>query len=212
MSFSVFGRRSAVAVAITAACALAVPAVEAAQAAPAPERVRTAAFLSPAQMPPHETGWVADAPAAGLPEWPVPCVAEELPAEGAWYRLYRTEYDTNGLQVIVETGDEDEAAELTAALGEAAADCAADWLRVNPGATAAWDDYGRVTARGTDGAHLYGVHTAPPESGKDVRLFGIGRDGTRVVVVEWAQLGDLTDAPVADFRTTTRGALGRLGR
>ncbi|MGK5533553.1 hypothetical protein [Streptomyces sp. URMC 129] len=216
MKFTASGRRSAVAVAITAACAMAVPAVESAQAAPAAPaaeaRVSTAAFLSAAQMPPHETGWVADRPVAGLPEWPVFCFEEELPAEGAWHRLFRTEYDTNGLQVVVETGDEETAAELADALTAAAADCAADWLRENPGSTAAWDDYGTVSAPGTDGARVVGVHTAPPDAGTGVRLLGIGREGSRVTVVDWGQMGDLTDAPVAGFRTTVRTALGKLGR
>ncbi|WP_059008669.1 hypothetical protein [Streptomyces specialis] len=216
MKFTAFGRRSAVAAAITAACALAVPAVGAAQASAAPERagarVATAAFLSASQLPPHDGGWVADSPAAGLPETPVFCFGEELPADGAWHREFRTDLDTGAVQVIVETGDAAEAAELADTLHEAAADCAADWLRENPGSAAAWDDYGTVSVRGTDGARIVGVHTAPPEAGMDVELFGIGRDGTRVTLVDWGQMGDLAHAPVADFRVTMRAALGKLAR
>ncbi|RKN05408.1 hypothetical protein D7319_25280 [Streptomyces radicis] len=192
---------------LTAVCLLAVASAPTARAAAEP--VGDEAFLDGGEMPPHPDGWYAYGPVEGLPEYPVFCFEDELPAEGASHTSFWTELDTNGLQVIVETDDEDEAAELATALEAAAADCAADWLRENPGSTAAWDDYGSIVA--ADGGHIYGVHTAPPQGGHGVRLFGVGRDGTRVTLVDWGQMGDLEDAPIGDFSTTLAAALGKLG-
>jgi hypothetical protein len=207
VNLSTPGRRYAVAGALTAVCVLATTAAGHAQARPG--AVPPAAFLTGDELPEHETGWYSSGPARGLPEWPVFCFEDELPSRGTWHQPYWTEYDTNALQVIVETSDEDDAVELADALTEAAADCAADWLRENPGSTAAWDDFGPV--EGADGGHVFGVYTAPPEAGTGVRLFGIGRDGTRVTVVDWGQMGNLTHAPADEFTGTVEAALGKLG-
>ncbi|MDT0345492.1 hypothetical protein [Streptomyces litchfieldiae] len=201
------GRRYAVAGALAAVCVLA--AAPAGNARPAPEQVAPEAFLTGDELPTHVTGWYSSGAQQGLPEWPVFCFENELPAEGSWHQPYWTEYDTNAVQVIVETGTAGEAAELADALTEAAADCAPDWLRDNPGSTAGWDDHGPVDA--ADGGHIFSVYTAPPEAGTGVRLFGIGRDGTRVTVVDWGQMGQLSDAPVDEFRTTLTTALAKLG-
>ncbi len=207
MNLLASGRRYAAAGSLAAACVVAVAVPAGAQ--PAPADVPPAAFLTGDELPAHETGWYSSGAVAGLPELPVFCFEDQLPAEGSWHQPYWTEYDTGALQVIVETDDEAAAEELVATLSEAAADCAADWLRENPGAGAAWDDYGSV--EGADGGHVYGVHTAPPEAGLGVRLFGVGRDGTRVTLVDWGQMGTLADAPVEEFGATLVTALGKLG-
>ncbi len=186
---------------------MAVSSVSTAQAAADP--IGEEAFITGGDMPSHPDGWYSHGPVQGLPEVPVFCFEDELPAEDSWHTSFWTEMDTSGLQVVVETGDAAEAAALVGALNEAAADCAADWLRENPGSTAAWDDYG--TVEGADGGHIYGVHVAPPESGTGVSLFGIGQDGTRVTLIDWRQMGNLEHAPVGEFTTTLTTALGKLG-
>ncbi|MDT0445724.1 hypothetical protein [Streptomyces johnsoniae] len=201
------GRRYAAAGSLAAACVLAVTVPAGAQ--PAAAEVPPEAFLTGDELPAHDTGWYSSGAVAGLPEWPVFCFEDQLPAEDAWHQPYWTELDTSALQVVVDAGDEAGAEALVAALSTAAADCAADWLRENPGAAAAWDDYGPVEA--ADGGHVYGVHTAPQEAGLGVRLFGVGRDGTRVTLVDWGQMGTLEDAPVEEFGTTLSTALDKLG-
>ncbi|ARQ71501.1 hypothetical protein [Streptomyces marincola] len=208
MNVPSFGRRHAVAASLAAACALAVASPAGAQA-PQSAAVPPGAFLTGDELPEHPSGWWAFGVEAGLPENPVSCFEDELPAEGASHQRYRTDLDTEALQVVVEAEDEASAAALADALEEAAAACAADWLRENPGSTAAWDDYG--TVEGADGGHVFGVYVAPPQAGMSVSLFGVGRDGTRVTLVDWGQMGTLQDAPVEEFAGTLGSALGRLG-
>ncbi|UCM87096.1 hypothetical protein [Streptomyces marincola] len=204
MNLLASGRRYAVAGSLAAACALAVAFPAGAQAAVPP-----GAFLTGDELPEHPSGWWALGVEAGLPEDPVFCFEDELPAEGASHQRYRTDLDAEALQVVVEAEDEASAAALAGALEAAAAACAADWLRENPGSAAAWDDYG--TVEGADGGHVFGVYVAPPQAGMSVSLFGVGRDGTRVTLVDWGQMGTLQDAPVEEFAGTLGSALGRLG-
>jgi hypothetical protein len=63
-----------------------------------------------------------------------------------------------------------------------------------------------------DGAHVYGVHTAPVEAGLGIHLFGVGRDERTVTVVIWGQMGTFQDAPVRAFRNTTTTAVEQLNR
>ncbi|MGW7293410.1 hypothetical protein ACWGIB_13620 [Streptomyces xiamenensis] len=200
--------RTALAVGALAAVAAFAPAAGAATAATAPQ---APAFLEPGELPPHSSSeWFAQSPRHGQPELPLFCFEEvELPAAGTWIRDYHTDLDTTARQLVVETGGTAEAQALAAELSDAAADCAADWLRENPGAGAAWDDYGTVDA--ADGARVFGVHVAPPQAGTGVHLFGIGRDGDTVTVVVWGEMGELAQAPVTAFKDTTATALTKLG-
>ena len=42
------------------------------------------------------------------------------------------------------------------------------------------------------------------------RLLSVGRDGRTVTVVQWGQMGDFGDAPVAAFKKTTTTAVNKL--
>ncbi|MGW3296980.1 hypothetical protein ACWC9S_23705 [Streptomyces xiamenensis] len=204
--------RTALAAGALAAAAAFAPAAGAATAtATAATAPQAPAFLEPGELPPHSSSqWFAQTPRHGQPELPLFCFEEvELPAAGTWIREYHTDLDTTARQLVVETGGTAEAQALAAELSDAAADCAADWLRENPGAGAAWDDYGTVDA--ADGARVFGVHVAPPQAGTGVHLFGVGRDGDTVTVVVWGEMGDLAQAPVTAFKDTTATALTKLG-
>lgn len=199
--------RLAAGTAVTSA-AVVLATVNIAQAAPA--QSESERFLDAEEMPPHETSdWYASEPRQGLPEEPVFCLDQALPEDGdSQHRLFSTDVDTGGLQVIHAAASGAEAEQLAAELAAATADCAADWLRQNPGSTAAWDDYG--TVEGGDGARVFGVHTAPPASGQNLVMYGIGRDGAEVTVVGWSQMGTLEEAPVAEFTNTVATALEKL--
>ncbi|MFI1650696.1 hypothetical protein ACH4XT_27665 [Streptomyces avidinii] len=187
---------------VAAAAALVLTASTSAAAATAP------GFLAGADLPPHPTSpWYAGAVTKGLPESPPFCLDGVLPA-GSWHRAFGTEYDTGAVQVSVRSASPAAAAKLAGTLERKVAACAADWLRTTPGGTASWRDYGTLAVE--EGAHLYGVHTSIPESEPGVHLFGIGRDGSTVTVVQWGQMGDLSHAPVADFRKTTTKAVNKL--
>ncbi|WP_103528632.1 hypothetical protein [Streptomyces sp. SM12] len=167
-------------------------------------------FLEPSELPADEhTTWFAGDATAGLPDLPVFCFEGLLPEDGAWHRDFATDLDTGARQVVIDAGDSGDAAELAGTLEEAAADCAAGWLRDEPGAVAGWDDHGPVTDAG-DSAHVYAVYTAPPEAGTNIALFGVGRTGDVVTLVQWGQMGSLGDAPAGDFADSLATALDRL--
>ncbi|THA25600.1 hypothetical protein E4198_13520 [Streptomyces sp. RKND-216] len=193
-------------------------AVGSAQAAPegapadASRRAAAApAFLAPDELPAHpSSAWYAEEAAAGLPEFPVFCLEDALPAEGASHRRFWTEFDTSAVQVSVRTATLKDARALAAEAEESVRACAAAYEEQYPGAEAELVDYGRVDVQ--EGAHVYGVDTADPDGTgtSDAHLFGIGRDGRTVTVVDWGQMGNLSHAPVDDFRTTTRTAVEKL--
>ncbi|QES58774.1 hypothetical protein DEJ51_07890 [Streptomyces venezuelae] len=166
-------------------------------------------FLTGTDLPPHPTSpWYAGAVTKGLPETAPFCLEGVLPATGSWHRVFGTEYDTGAVQVSVRSASPAAAAKLVGTLEREVAACAADWLRTTPGGTASWQDYGTLPVE--EGAHVYGVHTSVPDSEPGVHLYGIGRDGSTVTVVQWGQMGDLSHAPVADFRKTTTKAVNKL--
>ncbi|MFI1284054.1 hypothetical protein ACH4U5_25455 [Streptomyces sp. NPDC020858] len=166
-------------------------------------------FLSGTDLPPHPSSpWYADAVTKGLPEFAPFCLEGALPATGSWHRDFGTEFDTGAVQVSVRSASPSAAAKLVGTLERKVAACAADWLRTTPGGTASWQDYGTLPVE--EGAHVYGVHTSIPDSEPGVHLFGIGRDGATVTVVKWGEMGNLSHAPVADFKKTTTKAVNKL--
>ncbi|WP_329194357.1 MULTISPECIES: hypothetical protein [unclassified Streptomyces] len=189
--------------AATAAAALLLAGPATASAATAP------GFLDGTDLPAHPSSpWHAGKVTKGLPESAPFCLEGALPAAGSWHRAFGTDYDTGATQLSVRTASGAAAATLAASLERKVAACAADWLRTTPGGTASWQDFGKLPVE--EGAHVYGVHTAVPDSEPGVHLFGIGRDGATVTVVKWGQMGTLPDAPVAAFGKTTTTAVDKL--
>ncbi|MFI5665817.1 hypothetical protein [Streptomyces sp. NPDC051704] len=166
-------------------------------------------FLGAADLPPHPSSpWHAGKVTKGLPETAPFCLDGALPAAGSWHRHFGTDLDTGAVQVSVRASSDAAAARLARGLERQVAACAADWLREHPDGTARSRDYGALPVE--EGAHVYGVHTSIPDSEPGVHLFGIGRDGSTVTVVQWGRMGDLGDAPVAAFKRTTTTAVNRL--
>ncbi|MGP3988762.1 hypothetical protein [Streptomyces sp. 3N207] len=195
---------------VTAAATVALLTAAAATATAAPPRTTAPGFLTADDLPPHATSPWSEGPVSkGLPDPEPFCMTGAIPnTAGTYHRLFGTDYDTHASQVSVKAASPKAAGKLAAKLEKRAANCAADWLRDNPGSTASWDDYGTVDTG--DSAHIYGVHTAPPESEHGVNLFAVVRKGAKVTVIRWAEMGTLAHAPVAAFRTTTTMAAARL--
>ncbi|WP_030618398.1 sensor domain-containing protein [Streptomyces sclerotialus] len=168
-------------------------------------------FLAPGELPPHASSpWYASKVTPGLPD-PEPFCLDGgvVPGgDGTYHRSYWTEYDTGAGQVSVVTSSDDSARRLAAALRQKVARCAGDWLHDKPGSTASWKDYGTVGA--ADGGRVYGIHTSMPESEPGIHLFGVGRSGRTVTVVQWGEMGTFAHAPVPAFKATLRQALNKL--
>ncbi|MGI5468608.1 hypothetical protein [Streptomyces sp. CA-132043] len=192
--------------AVLAATAVGTTAAVAAPAASTPPR-----FLAPGELPPHASSpWYASKVTPGLPD-PEPFCLDGgvVPGgDGTYHRSYWTEYDTGAGQVSVVTSSDDSARRLAAQLREKVARCAGDWLHDKPGGTASWKDYGTVDA--ANGGRVYGIHTSIPESEPGIHLFGVGRSGRTVTVVQWGEMGTFEHAPVPAFKATVRQALNKL--
>ena len=197
---------AAVAVAVTAGARAASSTAQA-----APRKNTAPRFLSAHQLPPHPySPWYAGRVTQGLPDFPLFCLEEVLPAEGASHRQFGTEYDTGAVQVTVRAANTGAARKLAAAVEASVRNCAADHLEQYPEATAQWRDYGGIDVE--EGAHVYGIHTAHPDSENGLNMFGVGRDGRTVTVVKWGEMGTFEHAPVKEFRKTTRKAVAKLYR
>lgn len=196
--------RTALATAAAAALGLAALATAPAQAAAKP------AFLAASQMPPSSTPWTATQVFTGVPEnGGVLCAPYKIPAQNTRYREFSTELDTNGVQVTTVAPTETDAVKLVDTLRGALAGCGPLLEQQNPGLQAVSASHGKLAVE--EGAWVYSLDTADPQIGiSDIHLFSVGRDGRTVTLVRWGQMGDLEDAPLTAFRTTTKTAVNKL--
>ncbi|MFJ4126312.1 hypothetical protein ACIP3U_33945 [[Kitasatospora] papulosa] len=196
--------RTALATAAAAALGLAALATAPAQAAAQP------AFLAASQMPPSSTPWTATQVFTGVPEnGGVLCAPYKIPAQNTRYREFSTELDTNGVQVTAVARTEADAVKLVDTLRGALAGCGPLLEQQNPGLQAVSASHGKLAVE--EGAWVYSLDTADPQIGiSDIHLFSVGRDGRTVTLVRWGQMGDLEDAPLTAFRTTTKTAVNKL--
>ncbi|MFC8641448.1 hypothetical protein ACFUC2_11905 [[Kitasatospora] papulosa] len=196
--------RTGLATAAAAALGLAALATAPAQAAAQP------AFLTASQMPPSSTPWTATQVFTGVPEnGGVLCAPYKIPAQNTRYREFSTELDTNGVQVTTVAPTETDAVKLVDTLRGALAGCGPLLEQQNPGLQAVSTSHGKLAVE--EGAWVYSLDTADPQIGiSDIHLFSVGRDGRTVTLVRWGQMGDLEDAPLTAFRTTTKTAVNKL--
>ncbi|MFJ3904294.1 hypothetical protein [Streptomyces sp. NPDC090025] len=196
--------RTALATAAAAALGLAALATAPAQAAAQP------AFLAASQLPPSSTAWKAGQVFPGVPEnGGVLCAPYKIPAQNSRYRDFSTELDTNAVQITNVARTEADAIKLVDTLRKALAECGPVLERQNPGLRAVSAFHGKLAVE--EGAWVYSLDTADPQVGNtDIHLFAVGRDGKTVTLVRWGQMGDLKDAPLNAFRTTTKTAVNKL--
>ncbi|MFG3250360.1 hypothetical protein [Streptomyces sp. NPDC048187] len=192
------------AAALTAGTVLMAPAAGAAPRAAAPK------FLSASQLPPHPTSsWTAGPVTDGFPEELGLCVSTEgVPSYDYRYRQFRTDLDTGAVQLTVVAGTAAQAKALAKHYDDLIRTCADRIEESTPDAEAEGRDYGTLPVE--EGARVRGLHTETSWGATDISLFSVGRDGRTVTVVEWGQLGDFTDAPVAAFKKTTTTAVDKL--
>ncbi|WP_405549937.1 hypothetical protein OG215_31260 [Streptomyces globisporus] len=168
------------------------------------------AFLAASQMPASSTPWTATQVFTGVPEnGGVLCAPYKIPAQNTRYREFSTEFDTNGVQVTTVARTESDAVKLVDSLRGALVGCGSLLEQQNPGLQAVSASHGKLAVE--EGAWVYSLDTADPQIGiSDIHLFSVGRDGRTVTLVRWGQMGDLEDAPLTAFRTTTKTAVNKL--
>ncbi|MFF8782852.1 hypothetical protein ACF07W_36775 [Streptomyces sp. NPDC015140] len=190
--------------ALTGGAVLTAPAATAAPKTPAP------AFLSASQLPPHPTSsWTAGPVTEGFPEELDLCVhTEGVPSYDYRHRTFRTDLDTGAVQMTVVADTAAHAKALAKHYDDLIRTCADRIEQSTPDITAEGRDYGTLPVE--EGARVRGLHTETTWGATDIALLSVGRDNRTVTVVQWAQLGDFNDAPVAAFKKTTTRAVNKL--
>ncbi|MFJ3669042.1 hypothetical protein ACIPSE_21585 [Streptomyces sp. NPDC090106] len=190
-----------------AATGLALGATLAAPAEAAPKPAPK--FLSAAELPPHPSSpWTAGKVTDGVPDELRLCLSEALPGYDSRYRAFRTELDTSARQLTIVVDDTAKAKALQDRLNREIRTCGDRLERSDPELEAEYRGYGTLPVE--EGARVHGLHTSASWGASDIRLLSVGRDGTAVTVVEWAQLGGFADAPVKAFKKTTVTAVAKL--
>ncbi|MFI9566274.1 hypothetical protein [Streptomyces rishiriensis] len=169
-------------------------------------------FLSAADLPPRpRSSWTAGKVTAGAsPDVETDrCLGRALgDGSNSWYRDFRTDLDTSARQVSVRSSSVSAAKGRYSRINQDIRSCARRIERADPEVEATLRDYGQLDVE--EGAHVYGLHTETSLGATDIRLLSVGRDGTRVTVVAWSQMGGFGDAPVKAFKKTTVTAVAKL--
>ncbi|OXS35848.1 hypothetical protein [Streptomyces sp. XY006] len=190
--------------ALAAGTVLTAPVAGAAPKAAAPT------FLSASQLPPHPTSsWTAGPVTEGFPEALGVCVSTEgVPSYDYRHREFRTDLDTSAVQLTVVADTAALAKALAKHYDDLIRTCADRIEKADPDVAAESRDYGTLPVE--EGARVRGLHTETSWGANDVSLMSVGRDGRTVTVVQWGQMGDFDDAPVAAFKKTTTTAVNKL--
>ncbi len=167
-------------------------------------------LLEPSELPQGSRygTWQAGPVSPGLPEPEPFCTEGVLPAEGALYREFQSEYDASATQIVVSLYHEDAARLVVREAARAVEQCAERWQEQYPGGEASWRYYGELNV--ADGARVYGVFTSVPDGEPTVTMYAVGRDQDTVTVVELGQMGEPREAPVRAFKRTARTAVDKL--
>ncbi|MEU6105334.1 hypothetical protein [Streptomyces flaveolus] len=190
--------------------ALAAGTILTAPAAGAAPKTAAPTFLSASQLPPHPTSsWTAGPVTDGFPEQLGLCVSTEgVPSYDYRYREFRTDLDSSAVQLTVVTGTAAQAKALAKHYDDLVRTCADRIEESSPDVEAEGRDYGKLPVE--EGARVRGLHTETTWGATDVALLSVGRDGRTVTVVQWGQMGDFANAPVAAFKKTTSTAVDKL--
>ncbi|MFI1677188.1 hypothetical protein [Streptomyces sp. NPDC020607] len=195
--------------ALAAGTVLTAPAAGAAEKAAVP-KAAAPKFLSASQLPPHPTSaWTAGPATEGFPEALGGCVSTEGVLDYEYrHREFRTDLETNAVQLTVVTDSAAHAKALAKHYDDLVRTCADRIEESSPDIKAEGRDYGKLPVE--EGARVRGLHTETSYGATDISLTSVGRDGRTVTVVRWAQMGDFGDAPVAAFKKTTTTAVNKL--
>lgn len=191
-------RRSAVAVAaVVAAAGLGAGAAFSAAAAAA-----TPKFLSVSELPQGERfgEWKAGPVRSGVPKPQYTCVKGLIPAERTTFRKYHGEFTAEVRETVTVLKDVAAARLIAKEVMQGIERCAD---KVDEPAT--WKRYASYDIE--EGLTVYGVFFAPPNSEYGMQLYGVGRDGKKVVVTSLGMMGRANEAPVKKFTATAKTAL-----
>jgi hypothetical protein len=136
----------------------------------------------------------------GLPKPMYTCIAGILPAGRSHYRTFSGDMTAEARETITVTRNQKAAKKLVRNLRNAVTNCE-DKLSDVTGV----DRVGHWSTE--DGLTLDAVYTAPENSEYNYQLFAVGRDGRKVVVTTFSDMGKKGDAPLSAFTKTAKTAL-----
>ncbi|GAA0622332.1 hypothetical protein GCM10009547_26490 [Sporichthya brevicatena] len=197
MTLSTKTRRRALVGAVVAGVALTGVAVTSASAD------HTGRFIPKSDLPQASkyTPWTAAKPKPGLPNPMYTCIKGILPAASSSHQSFSSDGSAEAREIITITKNTKAAKKAVNKLRKAVRECdkkVSDVTGIER--VGKWDKV-------ENGLTVHAVYYAPPGSEYNFTLFGIGRDGKKVVVTTFGDMGKKKDAPLAAFSTTAKRAL-----
>ncbi|WP_327682363.1 hypothetical protein [Kitasatospora sp. NBC_00458] len=179
-------------------------------ATPADTPVRPG-MIDIADLPPDSLTWMggaSDQPGGSLMptclwEW-----GSDVPEENIWSADFFTSETAAAVERVWVLPTEAEAVALAESLRQAYAGCADRLRAAYPGDVVTGYDHGSVAVE--EGATVGGVKRTrtSPWSSYNNYLFGVGRDGSTVVIVDWESNWTQPDVPA--FKETVKAAVNKL--
>lgn len=191
---------TATATAVACAAAVATPAAAAS----------SVHFLSKSQFPQGDRweNWHQTAIKNGLQDPSHLCVEQILPESRTTYRAFYTDLDAGGVQYVVKAKDTAAAKKLVTRIKDRLPVCGERAADEMPEGEFHIVKYSHQDVE--DGLSLRGLFTTGDGVESGTTLYGIGRDGRYVTVVELDQIGEKSGAPITKFTKTARTGLQQL--
>ncbi|MBD0674365.1 hypothetical protein BU198_27575 [Streptomyces sp. CBMA156] len=152
--------------------------------------------------PSDEPGWNAEPHC--LSDWN----RNGLPEDGVWSAEFFTSETAAAFEKVIVLPTEAEAVAVAESARQYYAGCTARTQASYPGTVVTGQDHGTVDVE--EGATVGGVHLrkVPAWEGYRNFLYGVGRDGNTVAIVEWESNWTQPDVPA--FKETVRAAVNKL--
>jgi hypothetical protein len=167
----------------------------------------TPTFLATADLPASaeaKTWTEQPGTSSGLPEVEYTCIKGLLAADSTTYKAWSGDMTAEMKQFVTVYSDAAAAEAAVAALNSGIASC--DERVEGDSAYQRAGDFPAVA----NGVTVHEMYFAPENSEYHLQLFGVGRDGSTVVVTTLGQMGQKEDAPVDAFTTTAKTAVEKV--
>ncbi|MFJ6381663.1 hypothetical protein ACIQI7_16920 [Kitasatospora sp. NPDC092039] len=194
------------------AAALLVAAATAQAATPAQAQSARPGMLTVADLPPDDLTWQGGASDQPGGSFDTRCLADwnrpSVPEENIWSADFLTSETASAYERVYVLPTEAEAIALADSARQYYAGCAGRQQAQYPGDVVTGQDHGTVDVE--EGATVGGIHLkyVTTWSGHVDVLYGVGRDGNTVALVEWES--NWTQPDVLAFKETVRAAVNRL--
>ncbi|MET9402705.1 hypothetical protein [Kitasatospora sp. NPDC002965] len=167
-------------------------------------------MIDVADLPPDSLTWMGGASDEPGGSYTPTCLWDrinEVPEQNTWSADFFTSETAAAVERVFVLPTEAEAVTLAESLRQYYAGCADRLRAAYPGDTVTGQDHGSLDVE--EGATVGGVHRSrtSPWASYNNHLYGVGRDGSTVAVVEWESNWTQPDVPA--FKETVRAAVNK---